>query len=227
MAGSDAWSAARLDSRPHRPRVLHRPHPAAPGDFDREAPDDMPRTAATATFAVRLGLAAVTRIGATVAERIVAERDAGGVPRHGRPRPPHRAHHRATRGARDRGRVRLASGLQPARGALAGRVGGAGPGRVPRRVGRRRAAAAVRRIRPRSRRSPPISGRPGCRPTTIRSRHFRPRLTERGVLSAAELRTAENGRRIEVAGLVTHRQRPATASGITFLNLEDETGWST
>ena len=55
-------------------------------------------------------------------------------------------------------------------------------------------------------------------------RHFRPALTERGVLSAAELRTAENGRRIELAGLVTHRQRPATASGITFLNLEDETG---
>ena len=27
-----------------------------------------------------------------------------------------------------------------------------------------------------------------------------------------------------VAGLVTHRQRPATASGITFMNLEDETG---
>ena len=24
--------------------------------------------------------------------------------------------------------------------------------------------------------------------------------------------------------MVTHRQRPATASGITFLNLEDETG---
>ena len=47
---------------------------------------------------------------------------------------------------------------------------------------------------------------------------------ERGVLSARGLRTAESGRRIEIAGLVTHRQRPATASGITFLNLEDETG---
>jgi error-prone DNA polymerase len=38
------------------------------------------------------------------------------------------------------------------------------------------------------------------------------------------MRTHESGRRIEVAGLVTHRQRPATASGITFLNLEDEHG---
>jgi error-prone DNA polymerase len=27
-----------------------------------------------------------------------------------------------------------------------------------------------------------------------------------------------------VAGAVTHRQRPATAQGVTFVNLEDETG---
>ncbi len=54
--------------------------------------------------------------------------------------------------------------------------------------------------------------------------HFRPGLDERGVLPSAELRAAESGRRVEVAGLVTHRQRPATASGITFLNLEDEQG---
>jgi error-prone DNA polymerase len=34
----------------------------------------------------------------------------------------------------------------------------------------------------------------------------------------------DNGSRVLVGGVVTHRQRPATASGITFLNLEDETG---
>jgi error-prone DNA polymerase len=44
------------------------------------------------------------------------------------------------------------------------------------------------------------------------------------VLSSADLRFAEPDRRIEVGGLVTHRQRPATASGITFLSLEDEFG---
>jgi error-prone DNA polymerase len=55
-------------------------------------------------------------------------------------------------------------------------------------------------------------------------RHLRSQLAERGVLSAAELKTAEAGRRVEVGGIVTHRQRPATASGITFVNLEDETG---
>jgi error-prone DNA polymerase len=34
----------------------------------------------------------------------------------------------------------------------------------------------------------------------------------------------EPGTRVLVAGIVTHRQRPATAQGVTFLNLEDETG---
>jgi error-prone DNA polymerase len=54
--------------------------------------------------------------------------------------------------------------------------------------------------------------------------HFRGALDARGVVTSAGLRTHEPGRRIEVAGLVTHRQRPATASGITFINLEDEHG---
>jgi error-prone DNA polymerase len=55
-------------------------------------------------------------------------------------------------------------------------------------------------------------------------RYLREQLNARGVLTSADLQTAESGRRIEVAGVVTHRQRPATASGITFVNLEDETG---
>jgi error-prone DNA polymerase len=54
--------------------------------------------------------------------------------------------------------------------------------------------------------------------------HLRAQLTERGIFTAEGLRSAEPGRRVEVAGIVTHRQRPATASGITFVNLEDETG---
>ena len=55
-------------------------------------------------------------------------------------------------------------------------------------------------------------------------RHVRTALDARGAYSALALRSAESGRRIEVGGVVTHRQRPATASGITFINLEDETG---
>ena len=54
--------------------------------------------------------------------------------------------------------------------------------------------------------------------------HYRSQLDARGVLTSRGLREHEEGRRVEVAGLVTHRQRPATASGITFLNLEDEHG---
>lgn len=55
-------------------------------------------------------------------------------------------------------------------------------------------------------------------------RHVRALLDERGALTAAQLASAESGRRIEVGGIVTHRQRPATASGITFMNIEDESG---
>lgn len=40
----------------------------------------------------------------------------------------------------------------------------------------------------------------------------------------AELRTLEHGKRVIIGGLVTHRQRPPTAGGVVFINLEDETG---
>jgi error-prone DNA polymerase len=49
-------------------------------------------------------------------------------------------------------------------------------------------------------------------------------LDGQGVLTAGALTKAPNGRRVKVAGVVTHRQRPSTAGGVTFLNLEDETG---
>lgn len=54
--------------------------------------------------------------------------------------------------------------------------------------------------------------------------HLRGLLQCHGVLSVADLPGHEPQRRIQVAGLITHRQRPVTASGVTFLNLEDETG---
>ena len=38
------------------------------------------------------------------------------------------------------------------------------------------------------------------------------------------LRNVPDGTRVVVGGAVTHRQRPATAGGVTFINLEDETG---
>lgn len=54
--------------------------------------------------------------------------------------------------------------------------------------------------------------------------HLRPLLRREGILAVEDLATAEPNRRVTVAGVVTHRQRPGTAGGITFLNIEDETG---
>jgi error-prone DNA polymerase len=54
--------------------------------------------------------------------------------------------------------------------------------------------------------------------------HLRARLTERGVRRAEELTGIRHGEIVTVAGLVIGRQRPGTASGVTFFTLEDETG---
>jgi len=54
--------------------------------------------------------------------------------------------------------------------------------------------------------------------------HVRDRLNAAGVLRVDEAMHHEPDRRVAVAGVVTHRQRPGTAGGVTFLSLEDETG---
>lgn len=50
-------------------------------------------------------------------------------------------------------------------------------------------------------------------------------LDRNGVLTVAAVLVHEPERRITVAGIVTHRQRPGTAKGVTFISLEDETGF--
>jgi error-prone DNA polymerase len=52
----------------------------------------------------------------------------------------------------------------------------------------------------------------------------RERLDALGAVAADGLAAVPPGARVLVGGVVTHRQRPATAGGTTFLNLEDETG---
>jgi error-prone DNA polymerase len=52
---------------------------------------------------------------------------------------------------------------------------------------------------------------------------LRPHLRA-SVCTSAEMATAANGSQIEVAGMAIARQRPATASGIVFMLLEDEHG---
>jgi error-prone DNA polymerase len=53
---------------------------------------------------------------------------------------------------------------------------------------------------------------------------LRAKLRDLGVHTADELSSLPDGSRVLVAGVVTHRQRPMTAGGATFINLEDETG---
>ncbi len=64
--------------------------------------------------------------------------------------------------------------------------------------------------------------------TGISVRHptelVRAELAASGVVTAQDLRTLPNRSVVEVAGVVTHRQRPETAKGVVFVNLEDETG---
>jgi len=61
---------------------------------------------------------------------------------------------------------------------------------------------------------------PGGHPTEF----VRGELDRLGVRTAVALAGAPHGTRVLVAGVVTHRQRPMTARGATFINLEDETG---
>jgi error-prone DNA polymerase len=53
---------------------------------------------------------------------------------------------------------------------------------------------------------------------------LRSELSKLGVVTSKGLWDREPRSRVMVAGVVTHRQRPMTAQGVTFLNLEDETG---
>jgi len=56
------------------------------------------------------------------------------------------------------------------------------------------------------------------------TQYVRDGLVRAGVITVDEAMHHEAGRRVAVAGVVTHRQRPGTAGGVTFLSLEDETG---
>jgi error-prone DNA polymerase len=55
---------------------------------------------------------------------------------------------------------------------------------------------------------------------------IRGKLRRLGVHRAADLAKLNSGITVSVAGIVTHRQRPETASGVIFMSLEDETGMS-
>jgi error-prone DNA polymerase len=64
----------------------------------------------------------------------------------------------------------------------------------------------------------------GLSPDSYPTELFRSRLEALGVMPAEKLSQLANGVPVTVGGIVTHRQRPATAKGVVFVNLEDETG---
>ncbi|AYG04837.1 error-prone DNA polymerase [Gryllotalpicola protaetiae] len=191
--------------------------------FDPAAPDESAAHRRDGRFAVRLGLAGVRSIGEKVAERIVAARRESG--------PYLDLHDLARRAALSEPQLTALAAAGAFQSMGIGRreaLWQAGP------AGRERAdylphtAVVVQ---------PPLLPAPseadrlaydiwamGLSPDDHPMRYRRAVLRAGGVLSAAELGSAESGSRVFVGGVVTHRQRPTTASGITFLNLEDETG---
>lgn len=191
--------------------------------FDASVPEDTARHRRDGAFVVRLGLAEVSSLGRKSAERIVAERDAHGP-------------------FTDMSDLARRVGLTTAQlEALAAADAFAALG-VDRRGGMWSAAQAAAE-RPDQLPDtqvfvqPPLFGQMTSGDVLIADmwstgmttndhpvRHVRDGLVARGVLSVQDTATAETGRRVEVGGIVTHRQRPATASGITFMNVEDETG---
>jgi error-prone DNA polymerase len=54
---------------------------------------------------------------------------------------------------------------------------------------------------------------------------LRTKLELAGVKTAREVADSARGARVRTAGLVVTRQRPSSASGVTFVTLEDETGY--
>jgi error-prone DNA polymerase len=182
-----------------------------------------PDAGSTGGVALRLGLAGVRHLGEDTAEEIVAERDAHG---------PYASIGDLTR------RVPLKKNVAEAL-ATAGAFGGFG--------GDRRqdlwAAGAAAATRPGhlpglapGLDAPALPGMTrlevtaadlwatSVSPDSHPVEYLRGILAGRGAITVAELMRAEDGARVWVGGAVTHRQRPATAGGITFLNLEDETG---
>ncbi|RFA09376.1 error-prone DNA polymerase [Subtercola boreus] len=191
--------------------------------FDRSVPADYRQHRRDGNLDVRLGLAEITSIGAKLAERIVTERGRGGA-------------------YRDMADVARRNDLNTAEMEALASAGAFTSLHLTRREALWEAGNAAQ-DRPEFLQGTHVSVQPpllpmlspteqvvydlwstGISPDDHPVAHSRDWLDDRGALSIEKLQTCENGRRIEVGGVVTHRQRPATASGITFVNLEDETG---
>jgi len=204
--------------------TLEPPDEFWPGSGRLEAADPGPELVAPEDWgrggpAVRLGLGYVRGIGADLAERIAAGRPYAGPEDLARRVPLElpQLEALATAGAFD------CFGL-PRREALwaAGAVAQGGPDRLP---------GIVTGVE-----SPPLPAMTGdemaradlwatgVSPEGHPTRFVRDHLARLGVVTATGLAAVQPGERVLVGGVVTHRQRPATAGGTLFVNLEDETG---
>lgn len=182
-----------------------------------------PDATSTGGLAVRLGLASVRKLGTKLAEQIHAERSNG--------------HYTSMEDL-----VRRVPGLELPHVEMLATAGAFGCFGLDRRAALWAAGAA---IEARADRLPGITAgtaaprlpgmapveeavadlwATGISPDGHPTRFLRERLDEFGVVTSAGLWDLQPGVRAIVAGVVTHRQRPMTAQGVTFLNLEDETG---
>ncbi len=205
-----------------RPECLTDPQPPV-GPFDPNARFDTAVHRRDGAFAVRLGFDEVRAISAKDAERIVTERDTNGpyasmadlVRRAGITAPQVEAF--ATAGAfdclgLDRRQALWEAGYaaQERADRLPGLVPDLAPPMLPGMDDTETDIADLWST--------------AITPDSHPMQRIRDHLRTAGILTATQLRTAVDGAYVRVAGVVTHRQRPATASGVTFMNLEDETG---
>lgn len=178
---------------------------------------------------VRIGLGSIRSIGTELAAAIVSERERHGPYRSiqdlvGRVRVPRPAlEAMATAGAFDAFHDDAGRRLDRRRALWsAGAAAGTGPDHLPGMITGLDAPTL-----------PGLSDRElaaadlwatGMAPDGHPTRFIRGRLDALGVVTAERLPNVDPDTRVLVGGVVTHRQRPSTARGVTFLNLEDETG---
>ena len=183
----------------------------------------VPTATGDEVLAVRLGLASVRGVGEQVAEQLVAERTAHGtfaglrdLVRRVRLRTP-QLEALATAGALGSMGVDRREGLWAA-GALAQEGPDTLPGvavgiTAPQLPGMSEIELAIADV-----------WATGVSVESYPTQYVREGLVSAGVITVGQAFLHEVGRRVAVAGVVTHRQRPGTAGGVTFLSIEDETG---
>lgn len=203
------------------PQCAERHQPPV-GPFDRSARDTSGRHRRDGNYAVRLGLAEIRGIGSQLAERIAAARSSGPF-----------------RDLADLARRADLTREQIEALAAAGACAGLGISRRDALWGAEPASENRERYLPgiAVHVQPPLfpvlstaeqtaldlwttGVAKGTHPLAL----LRTGLDTRGVVRSDRARDVRNGSFVEIAGLVTHRQRPHTAGGVTFLTLEDESG---